>query len=77
MPAVTVAELKPGDTIVISSTSGVDPSKVTAIAVVTGIDALMNAMQPRQNGQGAGRGNQQSPDTGFGNSGIDFGIGLP
>lgn len=41
LPAVTLAELKPGDSIVISSTKGADPARVTAIAVVSGVGPLL------------------------------------
>ena len=46
LPAVTIAELKPGDSILISSTKGADPARVTAIAVVSGVGPLL------QNNQG-------------------------
>ena len=46
LPAVTLAELKPGESILISSTKGTDPARVTAIAVVSGVGPLL------QNGQG-------------------------
>jgi hypothetical protein len=46
LPAVTLAELKPGESIIISSTKGADPARVTAIAVVSGVGPLL------QNGQG-------------------------
>ncbi|HEY9403786.1 MAG TPA: hypothetical protein VIQ24_14065, partial [Pyrinomonadaceae bacterium] len=72
MPRTTVAELKPGDMIVVSSTSGADPTRLTAIALVAGIDAVINAMPA-----GAAR-----PNVGGGQDlgmpgGIDLGIGLP
>lgn len=46
LPAVTLQELKPGDSILISSTKGADPARVTAIAVVSGVGPLL------QNNQG-------------------------
>jgi hypothetical protein len=77
LPAVSVSELKPGDMIIVSSTNGADPSRVTAIAVVSGVDALLNALQARQQGApGGNRGAGQQPDMGFG-QGLDLGIGLP
>ncbi len=53
LPAVTLAELKKGDVIAVSSTTGADPSKVTAIKLVSGIEALLTrpAGQPGQAGQ--------------------------
>ena len=41
LPAVTLAELKPGESILISSTKGADPARVTAIAVVSGVGPLL------------------------------------
>jgi hypothetical protein len=73
MPQTTLAELKPGDMIVVSSTSGADPTRVTAIALVAGIDAIINAMPA---------GGPSRPNVGGGQDlglpgGIDLGIGLP
>ncbi len=45
MPALTLAEIKPGDVIAVSSTVGTDPSRLTAITLVTGVDAILAAMQ--------------------------------
>ncbi|HEY0546689.1 MAG TPA: hypothetical protein VGC91_15025 [Pyrinomonadaceae bacterium] len=41
LPVVTLADLKKGDVIAVSSTTGVDPTRVTAIKLVAGIEALM------------------------------------
>jgi hypothetical protein len=41
LPPLTLAELKKGDVIAVSSTTGVDPGRVTAIKLVAGIEALM------------------------------------
>jgi hypothetical protein len=72
MPQTTLAELKPGDMIVVSSTAGADPTRLTAIALVAGIDALINSMPA-----GAARPNVQGgQDLGL-PGGIDLGIGLP
>lgn len=72
LPTVSVADVKVGDTIIVSSTQGVDPSRLTAIALVTGADTLLAMLAPRpQPGQGT-----PNPAAGLG-SGISFGIGLP
>lgn len=73
MPQTTLAELKAGDMIVVSSTSGADPTRLTAIALVAGIDAIINAMPA---------GGPARPNIGGGQDlglpgGIDLGIGLP
>lgn len=41
LPVVTLADLKKGDVIAVSSTTGANPSRVTAIKLVAGIEALM------------------------------------
>jgi hypothetical protein len=72
MPQTNLAELKAGDMIVVSSTSGADPTRLTAITLVAGIDAIINAM-PAGAARPSGGGGQ---DLGL-PGGIDLGIGLP
>ena len=73
LPTISLAEVKVGDTIIVSSTQGVDPTRLTAISLVTGADTLLAMLAPRpQPGQAA-----PNPAAGLGNSGITFGIGLP
>jgi hypothetical protein len=55
LPQVTITELKKGDVIAVSSTTGVDPARVTAIKLVAGIEALMTRQQ------GPAGGGAQSP----------------
>lgn len=45
LPALSLAELQPGESIVISSTKGTDPARVTAIAVVSGVGPLLQHSQ--------------------------------
>ena len=45
LPTITLAELKPGDSILISSTKGADASRITAIAVVSGVEGLLKNKQ--------------------------------
>ena len=72
MPQLNLAELKLGDMIVVSSTMGADPTRLTAMALIAGIDALVNAMPARPAGPNiAGGQNLGLP------GGIDLGIGLP
>ena len=40
LPPVTISDLKPGKMLLISSTAGSDPSRVTAILVASGLDPL-------------------------------------
>ncbi|HEY2961990.1 MAG TPA: hypothetical protein VGJ37_06205 [Pyrinomonadaceae bacterium] len=46
LPAVKIDELKPGESILVSSTKGAEPARVTAIAIVSGVGPLL------QNNQG-------------------------
>ena len=72
LPVISAADVKVGDTIIVSSTQGVDPTRLTAISLVTGADTLLTMLAPRpQPGQTA-----PNPAAGLG-SGISFGIGLP
>ncbi len=74
LPTISVADIKVGDTIIVSSTKGADPSRLTVISLISGADTLLNllaARQPQAGGQTA-----PNPASGLG-SGIQFGIGLP
>jgi len=73
LPTVSLADVKVGDTIIVSSTQGVDPTRLTAISLVTGADNLLAMLAPRpQPGQAT-----PNPAAGLGSSGVSFGIGLP
>ncbi|MDT4896267.1 MAG: hypothetical protein QOH25_1344 [Acidobacteriota bacterium] len=50
LPAATLAELKPGEMVLISSTAGADPSRVTAITLVAGVEPIFAMLQARQGG---------------------------
>ena len=73
LPIISIADVKVGDTIIVSSTQGVDPTRLTAIALVSGADTLLTMLAPRpQPGQAT-----PNPAAGLGSGGISFGIGLP
>jgi len=75
LPGITIADLKPGDMILVSSTTGTNPSRVTAITLATGIDALLRPPAGATPGRSAARpqgGNIGGADDIFGG-----GIGLP
>jgi Cu/Ag efflux protein CusF len=74
LPTISIADLKTGDTIIVSSTKGADPLRLTAISLVSGADTLLAMMAPKQP-QGGGQ-STPNPAAGLG-SGITFGIGLP
>jgi hypothetical protein len=74
MPPATIAELKPGEMVLVSSTAGIDSSRATAIALVTGVDALLQgaaAVRPR------GTGGAEGTSLGLPNGALDLGIGSP
>jgi hypothetical protein len=52
LPPVAITDLKKGDIIAVSSTTGANPTRVTAIKLVAGIEALMTRPQG-QTGQGS------------------------
>jgi hypothetical protein len=72
LPTISIADVKVGDTIIVSSTQGVDPTRLTAISLVTGADTLLTMLAPRPQA-----GQAPNPAAGLGGSGISFGIGLP
>lgn len=74
LPTITIAEVKVGDTIIVSSTKGADPTRLTAISLVSGADTLLNMIAARQPPTGGP--SAPNPAAGL-NSGIQFGIGLP
>jgi hypothetical protein len=74
LPTISIADVKVGDTIIVSSTKGADPTRLTAISLISGADTLLNMLAARQ--QQAGGQTAPNPAAGLG-SGIQFGIGLP
>jgi hypothetical protein len=56
LPAVTLAELKKGDTVVLTVTPGVDASRATVVSLVTGASETIRAMQQFQRGGDGQRG---------------------
>jgi len=72
LPTISIADVKVGDTIIVSSTQGVDPTRLTAISLVAGADTLLAMLAPRPPA-----GQAPNPAAGLGSSGVSFGIGLP
>ena len=72
LPIITVADLKAGDMIAVSSTKTDNPSRVTAIRLLAGVEPFLNSPQT-PNANGRGRGGQ---DSGFSIPGLD-GFGAP
>jgi hypothetical protein len=74
LPTIAITDVKVGDTIIVSSTKGADPTRLTAISLISGADTLLNMLAARQ--QQSGGPATPNPAAGLG-SGIQFGIGLP
>lgn len=51
MPPVTLAELKPGDALILSSSKGSNPANITAIRVVAGVEPFLAAAPRGNSGQ--------------------------
>jgi len=61
LPAVTLAELKKGDAVVVTVTPGADAAHATVVSLVTGPAETIRAMQQFQRGGGDGPRGQNSP----------------
>ncbi|CAN5249130.1 hypothetical protein BH20ACI1_BH20ACI1_21880 [soil metagenome] len=72
-PNITVADLKVGDAVAVSSTKGTNLENVTAIKLLSGVEPFLKTPQIPQGGR---RGNQGGQDSGFNIPGLD-GIGFP
>jgi co-chaperonin GroES (HSP10) len=68
LPATTLAELKPGEMVLLLSTSGADPARVTAITLVSGVGPIFAMLQAKQGGPA-----NRPPNLGT----INLGIGGP
>jgi hypothetical protein len=68
LPATTLAELKPGEMVLLLSTSGADPARVTAITLVSGVEPIFAMLQAKQGGPA-----NRPPNLGT----INLGIGGP
>ncbi len=72
LPAIAFADLKVGDTVIASSTSGASPARVTAILLAAGAEGIINAGR-------RGQPQQRGPSTSLGlpSGFFDNPIGLP
>ncbi len=73
LPLSSLSDIKVGDTILVSSTKGADPTRLTAITLVSGNEMLLALITPRP---APGAAQSPNPAAGLG-SGVTFGIGLP
>jgi len=55
LPTISINELKVGDTIIMSSLQGTDPTQFTAISLVSGVEPLLQMMAARPQVGGGGR----------------------
>jgi ribosomal protein L24 len=76
LPAVTLADLKPGQMIVVSSTVGADPTRVTAIQLVSNVEPLVAMMSRRPGGGGGGGGGGAGGGAAAAGSAFNFGFGI-
>jgi len=77
LPPVTLADLKPGQMVVVSSTVGADPTRVTAIQLVSNVEPIVAMMSRRAGGAGGPGAGAAGGLGGFGaGGGINFGFGI-
>lgn len=76
LPIISINDLKVGDTIIMSSLQGSDPTQLTAISLVTGIEPLLTMMAARQQAGGQ-PGRPQGVDLGGSFGGMFGGVGVP
>jgi co-chaperonin GroES (HSP10) len=76
LPIISINDLKVGDTIIMSSLQGSDPTQLTAISLVTGIEPLLTMMAARQQ-TGGQAGRPQGVDLNGSFGGMFGGIGVP
>jgi Cu/Ag efflux protein CusF len=74
-PTIAINDLKVGDTIVMSSTQGADPTRLTAFTIVTGVEPLLQMLAARQ--QAAGQPRPAAVDLNSNFGGMFGGIGVP
>ena len=76
LPVISINDLKVGDTIIMSSLQGSDPTQLTAISLVTGIEPLLTMMAARQQ-TGGQTGRPQNVDLNGSFGGMFGGVGAP
>ena len=54
MPALNLADLKKGDALVISSTAGAEPDKITAITLLAGVEPILTSAPKGRQGMALG-----------------------
>jgi hypothetical protein len=77
LPTISINELKVGDTIIMSSLQGSDPTQLTAISLVAGIEPLLTMMAARQQTGGQAGRPQGGVDLNGSFGGMFGGVGVP
>jgi hypothetical protein len=54
LPVISINDLKVGDTVLMSSVPGADPTQLTAVSLVSGVEPLLTMMAARQQQRGQG-----------------------
>ena len=75
LPVISINELKVGDTILLSSLPGADPTQLTAISLVSGVEPLLQLVAARQQQGGPAR--PQGVDLNGSFGGMFGGVGVP
>ena len=75
LKAQTISELQPGEMVIVTSTIGKDASRLTAIALISGVNPLVKALQA--NAPPAKSRNELNTALGLPSSMQSIGIGLP
>jgi hypothetical protein len=57
IPAAQLADLKPGDALIISSTAGAEPDKITAITILAGVEPILTSAPKGRQGMVLGNWN--------------------
>ena len=76
LPIISINDVKVGDTIIMSSLLGADPTQLTAISLVTGVEPLLTMMAARQQ-TGGQAGRPQGVDLNGSFGGMFGGAGVP
>lgn len=75
MPTTQIDALKPGETVVVSSTKGAKRDEVTAIMLLSNAEMLLRMASAQQSGRSGGQGGMQSQGLGMGMGGMNGGLG--
>ena len=77
LPIISINDLKVGDTVIMSSLQGSDPTQLTAISLVTGVEPLLTMMAARQQAGGQPGRPQGGVDLNGSFGGMFGGVGVP